>query len=586
MFKNHPKGLFVAFFANMGERFSYYTMLAIFVLYLQAHFGFSVGQAGDYYGGFLFGIYFLPILGGIIADRWGYGKTIFWGIIIAFIGKILLSAPGFLGHGLINMSQELIVIILGLITISLGTGLFKGNLQALVGKLYDEPRFAPQRDNAFNIFYMGINIGAFFAPFAATGAVNWILNRVHGFNYENTMPHLANLNGKASPFLDNALNTVQTNFSGALNYTEKIAQFKESMGFNGSISDFATTYVSELSLGYSTAFAVAAVAMLISLIVFVAFKKHYKHADMTVKQAQEKAAAEGKEDTTVTMTKQEEKKRLTALSLIFITVAFFWMAFHQNGFTLTVFARDYTASEVSPFTNMFFDLRTFIPILAAIGGLIFLVRKNVAAKSRLIGGALFVVGFAVAYYFYTTFEGTEAIEPQLFQSFNPIFIVFLTPLIIGFFNFLRTRKQEPSSPKKIGIGMFITGLGFIVMMIAALRLQSMTGLSPYWLIGTYFTLTIAELFLSPIGISFVAKVAPPRFSGLAQGGWLGATAIGNLLAGLVGKLWDVIEIWQFFALLVILTVLSGIFIFSIMRILKDATKPTESEKTEATESTE
>ncbi|MDZ7775529.1 MAG: hypothetical protein U5L09_07970 [Bacteroidales bacterium] len=114
------------------------------------------------------------------------------------------------------------------------------------------------------------------------------------------------------------------------------------------------------------------------------------------------------------------------------------------------------------------------------------------------------------------------------------------------------------------------------MMIGALKLQSVTGLSPYWLIGADFTLTIAELFLSPIGISFVSKVAPPRFLGLAQGGWLGATAIGNLMAGLVGKLWDIVEIWQFFLLMVVLTVLSGIFIFSIMRILENATKPSTS----------
>src|SRR6056297_577114 len=143
MLKGHPKGLLVAFFANMGERFSYYTMLAIFVLYLQARFGLSAGSAGDYYGGFLFGIYFLPILGGIIADRYGYGKTILWGILIAFLGKIILTAPGFLEEGLLTMQYELVVIVVSLFVISLGTGLFKGNLQALVGKLYDQPKFQP-----------------------------------------------------------------------------------------------------------------------------------------------------------------------------------------------------------------------------------------------------------------------------------------------------------------------------------------------------------------------------------------------------------------------------------------------------------
>jgi|AntRauTorcE11898_2_1112593.scaffolds.fasta_scaffold00203_21 POT family proton-dependent oligopeptide transporter len=575
MFKEHPKGLFVAFFANMGERFSYYTMLAIFVLYLQAKFGFSAGQAGDYYGGFLFGIYFLPILGGIIADRYGYGKTIIWGLIIAFLGKIVLTAPGFLEEGLLNMEYEIIVIIVSLFVISLGTGLFKGNLQALVGKLYDQPKFAPQRDNAFNIFYMGINIGAFFAPFAATGAVNYVL-KLQNFAYENSMPHLSTLQDKVHPFLDKTINTVQNSFGGTMHYNDKITEMQQQMGFSGSINEFASTYTSSLSTGYSAAFGVAAVAMLISLFVFIFYKQHYKYADVTAKQAADQAAKEGKTADTVTMTKEEEKKRLGALGLIFLTVAFFWMAFHQNGFTMTIFARDYTVSQVSTFDYMFFDLRSFLPILAAIGGFIFMLRRKAAQKTRLLGAAIFVVGVAIAWYVHSTFEPNPVIEPQLFQSFNPIFIVFLTPVIIGFFIMLRKKGKEPSSPKKIGIGMFITGLGFVVMMIGALKLQSVTGLSPYWLIGTYFTLTIAELFLSPIGISFVSKVAPPRFLGLAQGGWLGATAIGNLMAGLVGKLWDIVEIWQFFLLMVVLTVLSGIFIFSIMRILENATKPSTS----------
>lgn len=574
MLKGHPKGLLVAFFANMGERFSYYTMLAIFVLYLQARFGFSAGEAGNYYGGFLFGIYFLPILGGIIADRWGYGKTIFWGIIIAFIGKVILTVPGFMEQGYFSMKYELIVIIIALFTLSLGTGLFKGNLQALVGKLYDHPKYRDKRDNAFNIFYMGINVGAFLAPYAATGAVKYVLGKT-GFLYENTMPHLSSLHQNTHPFLDKMIGTLQANFSGAVHYTDKIQAFANEMGFSGTLSEFTQTYTNSLSYGYSTAFAIAAAAMLVSLAVFVGFKKYYKWADLTAKQAREKAEREGKEDTTVKMSKEEEKKRLIALGLVFITVAFFWMAFHQNGITLTLFARDFTVSQVSSFNYLFFDLASFIPILFAIGGLVYMFRRNVAVKTRIIGSAVFVAGAAIAYSVYTGFSAQENISPELFQSFNPIFIVVLTPVVVGFFNYLRKNGKEPSSPKKIGIGMFITGLGFIVMMLGAFHLQNVTGLSPYWLISTYFVLTIAELFLSPIGISFVAKVAPPRFSGLAQGGWLGATAIGNLLAGLVANLWDVVELWQFFLLLVVLTLLSGVFIFSIMRILKNATQSSD-----------
>jgi POT family proton-dependent oligopeptide transporter len=239
---------------------------------------------------------------------------------------------------------------------------------------------------------------------------------------------------------------------------------------------------------------------------------------------------------------------------------------------MTIFARDYTMSKVSRFTYLFFDLKTFIPILASLGGLIFILRKNIDKKSRLIGSLIFVVGAAVTYYFYSGLDPVQKIEPQLFQHFNPIFIVFLTPIIVGFFTKLREKGKEPSSPKKIGIGMIITGIGFLILMLGSFKLQTVLSLSPYWLISTYFTLTIAELFLSPIGISFVSKVSPPKYVGLAQGGWLGATAFGNLLAGLVGKLWDIVELWQFFLLLVILTLLSAVFIFSILKILEKATK--------------
>lgn len=566
MLKGHPKGLLVAFFANMGERFGYYTMLAIFVLYLQARFGFSTGQAGDYYGGFLFGIYFLPILGGIIADKlWGYGRTIIVGTLIMFVGYMLLAAPGFF-----DMTGK-IIIIASLFIISLGTGLFKGNLQALVGKLYDDPKYKHNRDNAFNIFYMGINIGAFFAPHAATGVVSLFLGK-EGFTYQNSMPHLANLYKDAHPFLDKATATVQQSFEGVQHYTGALQQYAADMNFSGGLTKFTEIYPSSLSTGYSAAFAIAAVSMLVSLAIFTIFYKHLKHADVTEAQ---KAKNVDTKDQVIQMSPEETRKRLTALGLVMITVMFFWMAFHQNGFTLTIFARDYTTPTVSNLDYIFFDLKSFIPALAAIGGLILLLRRKSKKNAKLGGAALFVVGAALTYWAYSTYDPTMKIEPQLFQHFNPIFIVFLTPIIVGFFSWLRTKGKEPSSPRKIGIGMFVTALGFVVMMLAALKLHSVTGLNPYWLIGTYFTLTIAELFLSPIGISFVSKVAPPKYLGLAQGGWLGATAIGNLLAGLVGKLWDIVELWQFFAILVGLTILSGIFIFSVMRILESATKSSD-----------
>ncbi len=553
MFKGHPKGLYVAFFANMGERFGYYTMLAIFVLYLQSKFGWSATQAGHVYGTFLFGIYFLPLLGGFIADNvLGYGKTIVLGIIVMFAGYLMLAVPG-TGEWFIYGA---------LAVISLGTGLFKGNLQALVGNLYDDAKYSKMRDSAFNIFYMGINIGAFFAPSAARGMRSWILG-MSGFHYDAAIPSLAHkyLNGTLES------TTALTNYA----QTEMGAHFTN-------LTDFAHQYIDTLSKSYNAGFAVAAASMILSIAIFLGFRKYYKHADITHKEQKAKD-----KESVVELSKSQVRDRLMALGLVFLVVIFFWMAFHQNGFTLTIFARDYTVSAVSKGTAILFNLSTFLPILLAILGIVlFLGRKN-SAKVKWTGLLIAVASIVVGYFTIGDLQAQgNPITPEIFQQFNPIFIVFLTPIIVGYFTWLQRRNKEPSSPKKIGIGMIITAVGFGLMILASRGLMSPHDLaqqggvsdtlrSPFWLIGTYFTLTIAELFLSPIGISFVSKVAPPQYKGLAQGGWLGATSIGNLFAGFIGPFWDKWELWQFFAMLVGLTLLSAIFIFSILKLLERAT---------------
>lgn len=552
MLKGHPKGLYVAFFANMGERFGYYTMLAIFVLYLQAKYGFTATEAGAYYGGFLFGIYFLPLLGGIIADRvLGYGKTITLGTLVMFLGYLLLAIPG----------QSMFFTISALVVISLGTGFFKGNLQALVGNMYDDPRFSANRDNAFNIFYMGINIGAFFAPSAATGISNFIL-KGKGFTYDPRIPDLAHkfINGDTS---------VQSQLAELAN-----SQLGSAVT---DLTQFSKDYINTLSTSYNAGFGIAAASMIVSFLIFIIFRKYYKSADVTELQ---KSKDENLKDQVITLKPEETRSRLIALFLVFSVVMFFWMAFHQNGFTMSIFARDYTQSSVSNFTYIFFDLAAFLPLLASVIGLIMLLNKKAKGKIKLIGAGLFVVGALVCYLVFNSYETSMTIAPQMFQHFNPIFIVFLTPVIVGFFTQLNQRGKEPSSPRKIGFGMLITSLGFMLLVGASLNLMSPKDLqgsvsevlmSPYWLIGTYFTLTIAELFLSPIGISFVSKVAPPKYKGLAQGGWLAATAIGNLMAGLIGYFWDKIELWQFFAILVVMCLLSAAFIFSVLKRLETAT---------------
>ncbi len=553
MFKGHPKGLYVAFFANMGERFGYYTMLAIFLLYIQSKFGWSTTQAGHVYGIFLFGIYFLPLLGGIIADNvLGYGRTILLGIIVMITGYALLAMPG---------TGEYFIY-LALAVISLGTGLFKGNLQALVGNMYDDAKYSKLRDSAFNLFYMGINIGAFFAPSAAGGMRNWILAR-NGFTYDSAIPSLAH------KFLN-----------GTLENKAQLEQFAHTQagGRITDLTDFCHQYIASISQAYNAGFAVAAVSMAASLAIFIGFRKYYKAADVTHKQ--QKAA---KDPNLVELTASQTKDRLVALGLVFFVVMFFWMAFHQNGFTLTIFARDYTVSSVSRGSAIIFNLATFLPLLIAILGFVLLFGKAYSTRTKMIGGVVALGSLLVAFFTIRQLQPEgNPISPEIFQQFNPIFIVFITPIVIGFFAYLSKNGKEPSSPKKIGIGMLITAIGFLIMVLASQGLMSPAELavkggvsdtlrSPYWLIGTYFTLTIAELFLSPIGISFVSKVTPPQYKGLAQGGWFGATAIGNMMAGFIGPFWDKWQLWQFFMLLVCLTVLSAIFIFSILKRLERAT---------------
>ncbi len=549
-------------FANMGERFGYYTMMAIFILFMQAKFGLDAKAAGQIYGTFLFGIYFIPLLGGIIADKFlGFGKTITLGIILMIGGYFMLAQPG----------SGLPFVYLSLGIVSIGTGFFKGNLQALVGKLYDDANYTKYRDAAFNIFYMGINIGAFFAPSAAQGMSNWILKKA-GLVYNANIPSMAHeyLNAAASgkTFEETA---ELTKLAQASILPDGGYQFTN-------LTDFSNYYINQLGQSYSYGFGIAAVSIFLSLLIFLAFRKTYKHVDIMHKHAKQK-----ENHNIVELTPQQNKKRLVALGLLFLVNIFFWMAFHQNGFTLTIFARDYTVTEVSWITYILFDLNALLPIIAVIIGVILLIGKNTSSLWKGIGAVFVAGGGVMAYFAVSSFDDVMPITPMIFQHFNPIFIVFLTPVVVGIFTALGKKGKEPSSPRKIGIGLFIAAASFMIMVLVSSGLVSPKDfipgpladamrVTPYWLIATYFSLTIAELFYSPIGISFVSKVSPPQYAGLMQGGWLGSTAIGNMLAGLIGPFWEKWEMWQFFLLLVVMLLISAIFVFAIMKTLETATE--------------
>jgi len=465
------------------------------------------------------------------------------------------------------MNSGLMLVILALGVISLGTGLFKGNLQALVGNMYDDPKYSSKRDIAFNIFYMGINIGAMFAPTAAEEVVNWILKTKNYF-YDARIPALAH------KFIDGELGNASEYLA--------IAQHQDSSVTLDSLAQFSESYVNSLSQSYHYGFGVACISLIASMLIFWGFRKYYKQADFSEKQ---KAASEEYKDQVIKLTPEQSKQRLIALGLIFSVAIFFWMSFHQNGLCMTFFARDYTVPSVDRPTNLLFDLFGLLPVFLSVLGLIFLFRKKSDVRIRLIGAAAFV-GFAfLTYIRYQGYDDMNAFTPQKFQHFNPFFIVALTPIIVGLFGYLGRKGKEPSAPRKIGIGMIITSLGFLIMVFGSLSLlgyspKEIGGLvapenrliSVNWLIFTYFTLTVAELFISPMGISFVSKVSPPKYKGLMQGGWLAATALGNYLVSIIGWLWTKVPLWTLWAILVACCLLSALFIFSIMKRLEKATQ--------------
>jgi POT family proton-dependent oligopeptide transporter len=557
MFKGHPKGLFVASLANMGERFGFYTMIAIFTLFIQAKYGFDAAKTSHIYSYFLVAVYFLPLLGGIIADRLlGYGRTVTLGIVIMFIGYLLMALPTKFGTGLYS-----IYIALGII--SLGTGLFKGNLQALVGNLYDNPKYSAKRDSAFNIFYMCINIGAMFAPTAAEAVNNFILKASH-YTYDGRIPAMAH------KFIEGTLAVPAEYLS--------IVQLQDSSVTMETLRTFSESYLNQLSRSYHYGFGVACISLIISMAIFLGFRKHYKAVDVT----ESKKIKNNDATVSVELTPSQVKQRITALLLVFGVVIFFWMAFHQNAASMTFFARDYTVSSVGKFTYVFFDLFTLLSIFIAVLGLIFVFQKKNSATTRLIGGVAFIVFAFIAIFRFSSFHVSNPFTPQMFQHFNPFFIVVLTPVFISFFSWLNKKGKEPSTPRKIGIGMIITAIGFLVLMLASFGLpspKSLGGLgapdasrvSTYWLISTYLILTMAELFLSPMGISFVSKVAPPKLKGLMQGGWLAATALGNILMGQAAGLWDVLPLWTLWSIFVVCCLLAAMFIFSVLKRLERAT---------------
>ena len=513
MFEGHPKGLWALALANTGERFGYYTMLAVFLFFLQDNFGFSMGTSSSIQAAFLGIVYFVPLFGGMLTDKFGFGKMVTIGIFVMFMGYLLLALP--LGAGTVALG----VMALALLLVCVGTGLFKGNLQVLVGNLYDDPKYSAKRDEGFSIFYMAINLGSMFAAAVALSIMAWT---------------------------------------------------QEAYGISKADS-------------YHFAFAVACISLVLSIIIYYAFRKTFVHADRA--KIATKGASEVAEEE---LTPAQTKERIICLCLVFAVVIFFWMAFHQNGITMNQFAREYTATSETGFMSLFLssslsfvEIRSFwnliLCVLLVYGVLNIFQSKT--AKGKSIATLLTVAAGGVLVYKAMNVTGSVVVEAPIFQQFNPCFVVALTPIIGLIFGALAKKGKEPSSPMKIGLGMLVAAIAFVILLVAswslppageqlaAVEAGTATLVSPNWLIGTYFVLTIAELLLSPIGISFVSKVAPPKYKGMMMGGWFVATAIGNFLIMVPGLMWgmDLAIIW---GVLIGICLLSAAFIFSILKRLE------------------
>ncbi len=641
MFKGHPKGLYALALANTGERFGYYTMLAVFALFLRENFGLDSGTAGAIYSTFLGLVYFMPLIGGMMADKFGFGRMVTTGIMVMFGGYLLLSAP--LGGETVAM----IAMMAALILISVGTGLFKGNLQVMVGNLYDDPKYADKRDSGFSLFYMAINVGSLFAPTTAVGIKAWA---------------------------------------------------EQSLGYSSNDA-------------YHFSFMVACAALILSILIYFVFRPTFRHVEGGKKKGEAAQVVDN-------LTPAETKQRIIALCLVFAVVIFFWMAFHQNGLTLTYFADEFTATTAFGFDTMLFNVWNLALIIVAVYAT-FSIFQSESAKGKIFSGVLAsgVLAFLVYRAMGIAPTAEESVAAPIFQQFNPFYVVALTPVSMAIFGSLARKGKEPSAPRKIAFGMLVAAIGFAIMAFGSQGLntpneqqraiafnkaeafaakcytiapnvdalkeadgkanadikaaQDFMGklndktrpvftdvynaacviaaaevanevveetavveepvaeetlaevvetpaveeaeavaevvetaevvevvettstevaeaeatlaaikadtkeekrTSPYWLIFTYLVLTFAELLLSPMGISFVSKVAPPKLKGLMMGGWFVATAIGNMLVAVGGFLWAGLPLWSVWTVFIALCLISALFMFVMMKRLESATK--------------
>ncbi|MBA3547951.1 MAG: peptide MFS transporter [Nannocystis sp.] len=550
MFKNHPKGLPVLFFTEMWERFGFYLMLGIFVLYMEAgadpvlaaKSGLDLPEkvSKDLYGTYIALVYLTPFIGGLLADRmFGYRRSIIFGGILMGVGYCGLAIPGYGLHFFIS-----------LLLIIVGNGFFKPNISTLVGNLYNEERYKPYKDAGFSIFYMGINIGAFFCNFVAA-----YLRINYGWGYAFLAAGIGMFIGVAW-------------FIAGQKHTAHADILKPTQPGDQPVGHI-------LGQVFGPAFGFAALGWFLPDLLF--------GAPAVAGQVHEPFTLFGRQSNDAFLfacipvvwfyaslwrrSVGEDKERIGALLSVCAAVIAFWAIFHQNGAALTTWAEKYTARELPDSVASAAKSVDFVQEVHT-GKRLVQVRDDHGDTVQGADGKPTTV-MGPDPYFDNIPEAEHPPEPpaeclvpklpddkkeecsqynlklvstELFQSINAFFVVALTPLVVGVFAWLRRRRKEPSTPGKIALGMFITALSTLVMIAATFATHNgdLKG-SAMWLVGTYFVITIGELCLSPMGLSMVSKLSPPRLTALMMGAWFLSTSIGNKLSGILSGLFTLFE---------------------------------------------
>lgn len=548
MWKKHPKALPFLFFSEMWERFGYYLMIGIFTFYLKDKadgFGMNEKESASLYGTFIALVFFTPFLGGLIADRsLGYRRSI-------ILGGLLMGA----GYCMMGINT-LPMLYLAMTLVIVGNGFFKPNISTLLGNVYSTPQHKHQKDEGYNIFYMGINVGAFIcnffgaalyttigwpAAFAGAGVgmfigvLIFLAGTKHYKEYDTRKPLQP---GDMSLLKIFALVILPCIVFGAIGYF-----------FKGTGADAANFIFDSDSTDAFIFACIPVIAFYVTLLV---------------------------------RSNKNERPAMAAMLTIFAVVILFWAIFKQNGSALNTWASRYTDREVSgTIGNVLSALKqtdkpektTYI--------------KDSAAKldnqfREVKVNDMSVTELAYPSYFMNVrpdrlpAEGAtvKAWVPSLSQSINPFWVIVLTPLIVAFFTWLRRKGKEPSTPTKIAFGLLISALSVLVM-VAAVKAgnNGSEKVSVWWLIGSYGVITIGELFLSPMGLSLVSKLSPVRITSLMMGGWFLSTSIGNKLSGVLASQWDRYDNKaNYFWLNFILLFAAAILLFALLKWLNKVMK--------------